>query len=221
MRTVTIIASSPEHDLELIRREACSSHLVLCADGGYSLCCRAGLIPHVVVGDLDSIAPHDLALLEGRPIEVLRHPRDKDESDLELTLLEAHRRGAKIVRILAALGGRLDHSLFNLISILLRAHELALDATLVSSTAEARLLIGSSDRTEVLVSNRKGWTCSLIPLTDRVDGITLKGFQYPLEDEPLHQRETRGLSNVVTSDRSSISVGSGRLLSILIPSDAV
>ena len=220
------MAASVEPDLDLIRREVSQSQLVLCADGGYTLCRQAGLFPHAVIGDLDSIAPEDLASLGGHPVQIHRFPRDKDESDLELTLFEAHRRGATSVRILAALGGRLDHTLFNVISILGRAHALGLEATLVSSSTEARMFLGgppsmgaaggARDGPEIHIEDRVDWICSLIPISDRVDGIVLKGFRYPLDNESLHQNETRGLSNVVLDARASISVGSGKLLSLFI-----
>ncbi len=216
MRTVTIIAASEETDVELVRREVSASHLVLCADGGYNLCRRAGLIPHAVIGDLDSIDAQELALLEKLPVQVMRYPCDKNESDLELALLEAHRCGAGVVRILAALGGRLDHTLFNVISILIRAHELGIEATLVSSNTEARLFLGSESAREITIEDRQGWPCSLIPLTDRVGGIVLQGFRYPLNNEFLHQRETRGLSNVVIDARARILVRTGRLLSVFV-----
>ena len=51
-----------------------------------------GLGAHLLVGDLDSITPAARdALVAGAPI--LAHPARKDETDTELALLEAARRG--------------------------------------------------------------------------------------------------------------------------------
>jgi thiamine pyrophosphokinase len=209
MSLAIVIAAGEENDLELVRRECAGASLLLCADGGYTLCKRAGVMPSVVLGDLDSIEPEDLANLQ---VEVLRFPRDKNESDLELTLLEAHRRGATSVRILGALGGRLDHALFNLVAVLSRAQELGLPATIVAAGTEARLLSEQS----VTIPDRCGWTCSLVALSPQVDHISLHGFLYSLDRETLHQRETRGLSNVVLEDGATITVGAGRLLCLFI-----
>ena len=49
----------------------------------------------ILVGDLDSLEPSlaDAAAADG--VEILRSPVAKDESDTELALLEAVRRGAR------------------------------------------------------------------------------------------------------------------------------
>ena len=76
---------------------------------------RSASSPTLLVGDLDSLDP-----AAGRGGRGSRHrgsvrsPVDKDESDTELALLEAVRRGATRVTVLGAFGGpRLDHALAN------------------------------------------------------------------------------------------------------------
>ena len=90
--------------------------LVIAADGGALKAELLGLRPDVVIGDLDSLSQGKLAELEATGAEVVRHPMDKDASDTELAVLEAVRRGATEIVIVAALGGlRFDHALANVL----------------------------------------------------------------------------------------------------------
>jgi len=199
-----VFASGEESDLDLCRREAAGCQLLICADGGYHLARAAGLRADLVVGDMDSLGyePVD-ALLE-------RHPAEKDESDLELALAAAARRGAQEVVLLGVLGGRLDHTLFNLLAGLSYAHELGLRARVVGSAAEVCLV----DR-ELVLQSAAGRTCSLLALSEEVLGVDLEGFRYPLRDGSLRRARSRGLSNVVNADVARIRARQGLLLLIL------
>jgi thiamine pyrophosphokinase len=54
----------------------------------------------------------------------------------------------------------------------------------------------------------------LIALSPQVEGITLRGFLYPLADAILRMGESRGLSNIIKEDDAAVSVRSGNLLVI-------
>src|SRR5262245_53444479 len=87
---------------------------VVAADGGLLRAWKLGLEPAVLVGDLDSVDPADVAAARDRGVDVVAASTDKDESDAELAALEAVRRGATRVTVLGAFGGpRLDHALAN------------------------------------------------------------------------------------------------------------
>jgi len=88
--------------------------LVVAADGGWDKAEAVGLRPDLLVGDADSLPEALFTTLAAQGVAVERSPADKDESDAELALLAAIRRGAVHVSILGALGGkRFDHSLAN------------------------------------------------------------------------------------------------------------
>ncbi len=59
---------------------------LIAADSGAELALALGLMPDAVIGDMDSISPGTLSLLEHRGVPIIRHPRDKDRTDLELAL---------------------------------------------------------------------------------------------------------------------------------------
>jgi len=93
---------------------------VIAADGGLRHVLALGRRPDVLIGDLDSLPPGvDPETAAGK---VIRYPRDKDETDLELALLYAvdHYPDAEVF-VVGGAGGRLDHLLAN---VLLLAHPL-------------------------------------------------------------------------------------------------
>jgi thiamine pyrophosphokinase len=190
---------------------------VIAADGGLAKAAGAGLVPTLLVGDLDSVRPERLAAAIDAGLPVRRASVDKDESDAELALLEAVARGATKVTVLGAFGGpRLDHELAN---IWLLAHPAAarLEVVLLDATSRVRLIVApDSDGQPVTrpVPGPSGATVSLLPLGEGVLGVTTAGFRYPLHDEPLALGPARGLSNVRIDMDASITVNTGRLLVI-------
>ena len=88
--------------------------LIVAADGGWDKAAAIGLVPDLLVGDADSLAEERFAELAAAGVPIERSPVAKDESDTELAILAALRRGATHVTVLGALGGkRFDHALAN------------------------------------------------------------------------------------------------------------
>ena len=82
---------------------------LVAADGGLERMRALGLVPGLIVGDLDSEPEELLALYPQVPLE--RHPRQKNETDAELALLSCLRRGIKQIVLVNDLAGRFDHAL--------------------------------------------------------------------------------------------------------------
>jgi thiamine pyrophosphokinase len=93
------------------RALAYGARLVAAADYGLVHAERAGFLPDIIVGDMDSLAQAGEAgrLEKYPPAAVFRHSADKDESDTELALQALWERGAAHIRIIGGGGGRLDH----------------------------------------------------------------------------------------------------------------
>jgi thiamine pyrophosphokinase len=185
--------------------------LVIAADGGALKAESLGLRPNLVVGDLDSLDERDVERLRREDVPVLAFPSRKDESDTELAVREALARGANRVVFIGALGGRrLEHSLANV--LLLTMPELSrIDAAIVDRASTVRAL-GSGGRRGLELRGAAGDYVSLLPLTERVEGVTTTGLAYELHDEELRQGPARGLSNELTGRQATITTRSGRLL---------
>ena len=203
-----ILAGGEPEDPTFVRAWTHAEDLVLAADGGARLALAAGIGIHAVIGDLDSLSEEDQRALP-RETRIFRHPPEKDASDLELALDVAFSLAPREVIVLGAMGGRADHFLTN-VGLLHRGTGVPI--RLVGSRAEIRLLDGGSATLDVPA----GTIVSLVPLVPRVEGVTLRGFHYPLENEALHWGTSRGLSNVVDAPPARIEAGRGVLALVIV-----
>lgn len=183
---------------------------VVCADGGLAHCLAAGLSPHCLIGDFDSVDADMLDWPEVADAKRLTHPADKDASDLELCLeyLAASASDQQQVMVLGASGGRSDHHLFNWLLPALRDWPFQL--RLLDHAVDAWLVTPSQ---ALSFPCRTGATVSLVPLGE-VAGVSTQGLQYALSDFTLLPGSTRGLSNESLADHVKISVTRGSLLAM-------
>ncbi len=191
--------------------------LVIAADGGARLAAGLGVVVDAWVGDGDSLRELDRRDLLDRGVAVEPVSPDKDESDAELAIIEAVRRGASDITIIGALGGsRLDHALAN---ITLLAHPTlgGTGARLLSASARVTLLVGGSGRSACVLAGRSGDLVTLLPLGGDAAGVTVAGLRYLLAGERLIAGSTRGLSNVRTAPECVIELEAGWLLVVETP----
>jgi len=184
--------------------------LVIAADGGTHHCLGLGIRPQVVIGDLDSVREDELEALSASGTEIITYPERKDFTDLELALLEAQKRGADQVLLLAALGKRWDQSLAN---ILLPAALPGLNISLIDDQQEIHFIKPGQT---LEITGQTGDTVSLLPLSGDAGGITTHGLEYPLYREMLQFGSTRGVSNVMLGNQASVKLGAGLLLCAVI-----
>ena len=187
--------------LESCMRDA---DLVIAADSGLAAFDAAGLEPDLLVGDMDSVPADVLEKYAGR-IPEHRLNCIKDDTDGVDALDMAIARGAEKITLLGALGGRLDHALAN-VMLLVRAHRKGAKAEILSESVRISRVDGYAS-----LSGAKGDTVSLLPL-GRAEGVTLKGFFYPLDQAALESDYPLGISNVVTDDQAEIKADSGDLI---------
>jgi thiamine pyrophosphokinase len=184
--------------------------LVIAADGGTNHCERFGIVPHLVVGDLDSADPSLVDKMAAAGAKIIRHPARKDQTDLELAVAEAVNRGAGTIVILGGLGGRWDMTLASVLG--LAAPELTgITIRLIEGPTEIALLCGNN---RISFQGRPGDTLSLLPLGTDTEGVTLKGLEYPLVDTTIQSGSALGVSNVFIESRADIALQNGRLLCI-------
>lgn len=188
--------------LESCMRQA---DLIIAADRGLEAFCNVGLMPDLLLGDMDSV---DRAVLErmASHTQIERLPCEKDDTDGVHALDAAIARGAQRITILGALGGRMDHAMANLM-LLVRAYRHGVMAEILDEQVRIARVCG-----EAVLHGAKGDTVSLLPAGE-VTGVTLEGFYYHAS-EPLSFDFSYplGVSNVVTEDFARVTVQSGDLL---------
>ena len=189
--------------------------LIVAADGGWEKAAALGLRPSLLVGDSDSLAVEAFEALAVQGVEVERSPSAKDESDAELALLAALRRGASQVTILGALGGaRFDHALANVCLLALPDPGQA-EAQLLDASTRVRLLRAppaGGMPARMALAGPAGDLVSLLPVGGTAVGVTTDGLLYPLADEDLPPGPARGLSNVRMAPTASVSLRGGTLV---------
>ena len=186
--------------------------LLIAADGGASHFKALGILPGVLIGDLDSIHSDDLNELRTAGAEIIQHPSGKDQTDLELALELAVDREADEILVFGALGARWDMSIANI--LLLTSPEFSgVKLKFIEENQEITLLRGGDKQ---IFHGKKGDTLSLTALDQEVKGITLSGLEYPLKDGMLRLGSTRGISNVLVENTATVYLKKGLLLCVHI-----
>ena len=199
-------------DPALLAPDADGPPLVIAIDGGARKAERLGLVPDILVGDGDSLAPAEVERLRVAGCDIRLFPSDKDESDTELALLEACARGAAEIVVLGAFGGeRVEHLLANVALLTLPMLD-GRSVLLADGISTVRLLGQRSAPARLELQGAAGDYVSLLPLDDAVEGIVTDGLRYPLRGEPLRLGPARGLSNELVGSSARISVKRGRLI---------
>ena len=211
IRTI-IFANGKMESLPLLIPQIPSSDRIIAADGGARHCKSLSITPNIIIGDLDSLDPLDKASYQAAGVEIIQHPRHKDETDLELALQLAYDRRYSPVFIVAAMGARWDMTISN---IMLLAQEKYSDMNirLLDGTQELTILRGEAT---LEIDHRQGDTLSLLPINGDAAGITTLGLEYPLENEILYFGSPRGVSNVIVNPHAQILIKNGILLVCLL-----
>ena len=206
---VLVVLDGDLPDPAWLAAEAQRADLVIAADGAADPLFAAGCRPGLVVGDLDSLPPATVALLEEAGVPIERHPEEKDATDGELALRAAVARGGTVIRVAGALGGsRADHAIASL--LLLALPGLAgLDVALITPTDTVRIVRGPATHR---VAGIPGDLVSLLPLTEPVAGITTTGLRYALDGATLEPGPTLGLSNVLVGASATVEIRAGALI---------
>jgi thiamine pyrophosphokinase len=157
---------------------------------------------------MDSLSDVDQAALAARGCRFIEHPRAKDETDLELALTHAAEEGAKEIIVLGALGGRLDHTLANL--LLLTVPALVGVSVRIASGEEEVLVLRSGEK--ITLQGGPGDLVSLLPLGGDAHGVRTRGLAWALHGETLQFGFSRGVSNKMMASTASVEVDAGYLL---------
>jgi thiamine pyrophosphokinase len=181
---------------------------VICCDGGIRHSETLLVKPDVIIGDMDSASTFQLEHYKNQGVKIVKYPQEKDATDTQLALEYALKVEPQAIEIWGALGGRLDHALANL-SLLSIGSKAAIDTRLIDEYCESFIV-----KDKVSFTESVGQTVSLFAYPVWAEGITLRGFQYPLSYESLDVDNVRGISNVITATPATISLDAGSLLII-------
>ena len=185
--------------------------VILAADAGMEALYRDHVLPDIIVGDFDSVNPDTLEYFHDKEqIEICMLTPEKNDTDTEHAIREAIRRGAHEIVILGGTGSRIDHVLGNicLLGIGLEEH---VDIRMVDEHNRIRMI---DSPLKIRKKDQFGKYISLIPFSGRAEGVTLKGFKYPLDNYTMGGFNSLGISNEIVDDEAEISFTSGQMIVI-------
>ena len=94
-----VLTGGEAPDGTIIRKHAEKCDLIIAADSGFDIALQNGIEPDVVLGDMDSMK--NISELGRIPKEkIIKYPRDKDETDTELAIALARKKGADYITLL-------------------------------------------------------------------------------------------------------------------------
>jgi len=118
-------------------------------------------------------------------------------------------RGYEDITIIAALGGRIDHTLANIMLLALPEARRA-NLRIWDEGQEIRLVTE-----ELKLEGQPGTIISLLPLSETVHGVVTEGLEYKVPQETFRMGVPNGISNVMTGEKASVQVKDGLLLAII------
>ena len=110
-----------------------------------------------------------------------------------------------IIYCIAGLGGSIDHELTN-INLLDKYSNL-----IFISQKEKIFKIESNYKFNNMINTK----ISFIIFSDKVKGLTLKGFKYNIENLDIKKGEARCISNVIVENEANLLIKSGSLLCVI------
>lgn len=189
---------------------------VIAADRGLVWLDGHGVEPDLVVGDFDSSPSGFIDDYRSRHpnAEIRTYNPEKDFTDSEIGVRAAVDAGCGRVVMIGATGSRLDHVLGNL-QVLAYLLETGVRGEIVDPCNRITLHGGArGGRLSIRKKEQWGKYISLFAFGGDVEGLTLTGFHYNVNNFRLSSVGSRAVSNEIDADEGTISFRRGRLLVI-------
>lgn len=188
----------------------------IACDAGFMYARDLGILPDLIVGDFDSLSelgPDAQRTLdeirESDPDRVMQLEVRKDDTDTMKAVKIALLKGYKKIFLYGALGGgRFDHSFANIQTLLYIKHNGGTGYIMDSD----RMLMIAENETVKFNKGNTGYI-SVFSLSEKSEGVTLKGLMYTLDNGVLTADFPLGVSNeFIQDEEAELSVERGTLL---------
>ncbi|MFA6016903.1 MAG: thiamine diphosphokinase [Patescibacteria group bacterium] len=212
MTRVIIFANGNLSDVSRAKKIIKKEDFLIAVDGGANYFKKLKLTPNIVIGDMDSIKPELLKKYTKMGKEqkslfptIIKHPRKKDKTDFELAIDYCLDKKYQEIIIFGILGDRIDHLLANILLIAKIQTE--------NQTIKIKIIEGKKEifvlNKEIIINGKIGDEISIIPISEKLEGITTDGLSYRLIDDTLFFGSTRGVSNVMNKTLMKIILSKG------------
>ncbi|HDN58664.1 MAG TPA: thiamine diphosphokinase [Candidatus Marinimicrobia bacterium] len=199
---VLLVGNARFENLDLIKGLRDKASGIVGVDGGAAVLKKCGIIPHLIVGDFDSVDINTLEFFKAKGTEILHIP-DQNNNDLEKALRTIVKETSNLI-LVGFLGSRFDHTLATL--FVLKKYIKKYRFFLVGDAMEVYLLKAGNYK----FSTEKGQIFSIFAF-NRAEGVVLKGFKYNLDSVRLLPGSL-GLSNTSLGREAEIRFSRGTLI---------
>ncbi|MBO4815979.1 MAG: thiamine diphosphokinase [Clostridia bacterium] len=183
---------------------------IIASDKGLEILDKCKITPNYIIGDFDSIDQNILnKYINNSNIKIIKLNPIKDYTDTHMALKLAIDIKSLDITIIGAIGTRVDHLLGN-IHVLKEALDKKISCKILNENNKIYLL----NRETILKKEIEYPYISLIPLTTTVEGITLNGFKYNLNNEKMYIGQSLGVSNEQIEENAIIKIEKGILIII-------
>lgn len=211
MKTLIVTGGNVEKEFLLKTIIATKFENIIAVDNGLKILNEINIEPNHIVGDFDTVKSEILDLYKAdTSIKIHSFNPIKDNTDTDIAIRLAVELKSNQIIILGAIGTRIDHLLGN-IHVLKYALDNNIECKIIDENNELQLI----NKTMILKKkeiNKK--YISLIPLTEKVENINLKGFKYELENGTLTMGSSLGISNEIIAEEAIIEFNNGILIMI-------
>ena len=180
---------------------------IIAVDKGLEILDECKIEPNYIIGDFDSVNTRIVNRYNNA--NIIKLNPEKDFTDTHMTIKLALEIKSSYIVILGAIGTRIDHTIAN-IHVLKECMEQQIECKIINENNKIELI----NKQHILYLNNKYRYVSLIPLTTKVEGVTLKGFKYPLINATLKIGESIGISNEQIEKKAIIELKNGILILI-------
>ena len=210
MKRAIIFVNGNLSDLSQAKSIITNGDCLIAADGGVKHVLKLGLVPQVVIGDFDSISTSLQKKLKKLKIEWIQYPRKKDKTDFELAIdLVLDRKYSQII-IFGILGDRIDHFLANIFLLTkIQTENKLIKIKIVEGKKEIYIL-----NKEIIINGQIGDELSIIPVSEKLEGVVTDGLEYQLKNKSLSFGSTKGISNIFNKTSTKITVAEGTALMV-------
>ncbi len=207
-REVLIFANGEYRDEKFTLTQITNEKYLVAVDGGSHFLFKHRIIPHLLIGDLDSTSPEILEAWLNKCL-LVKDP-DQNTFDLEKAIVYLLKERFEKMTILGGLGGRFDHTLANLY-LLSRYPDK--DICLQSHLEKILVLDSKLGAKHTIVADI-GTPISLLPLGE-VEGITSTGLKYPCQNLTMRFDGLIGSSNEMLCETASVTLKQGKLALVI------
>lgn len=213
MNTVLICGGEINDEFSLVCLKQIKPDCIIGVDKGLEFCYRNHVIPDWILGDFDSISKEVIDWYrEQQEIPIRQYKPEKDDTDTRLGMELALKLGSDKIFLLGAIGGRLDHYMGNLQSLLITARKEKEGWILDEQNA---ITVRRAGKICIHKEEQFGKYVSFFSMGDEVTGLSLTGFQYPLDGYTLKNSDGIAVSNQLLDDCGIIEFETGYLMMVL------